>query len=428
MMNRIFYNFCILVLFISVPFLCFAEIPEFRYVPMEPLQIREGVGNVLGKLNKGENVTIAYLGGSITAANGWRPKTTEWFKKNFPNTPIKEIHAAIGGTGSNLGVFRLAHDVLQYHPDLLFVEFAVNDGGVLPEHIWRSMEGIVRQTWKANPETDIVFVYTISEALVKEPREGICNRSMSSMELLADFYGIPSINFAVPVLALEKSGKLLFKGESAPEGVILFSHDSVHPLDAGHQIYTQAVIESFEKMKETKPVSRQPKLDNTFINDHWENAQLVPITETMLQGEWKKFDNDNNLQKSFGHRLGTIWYSGKPGSKLTFKFKGSQAKIYDLLGPDGGQVIVTVDGKTKEKPIARFDSYCTYYRLATLDLASNLDPNKIHTITVEIHPEQPNRQPVAFRLKEPEKELAELKFQGTNVWFGKLMLIGDLID
>ncbi|MDR2706356.1 MAG: SGNH/GDSL hydrolase family protein [Planctomycetaceae bacterium] len=427
-MNRILYCLCILGLFIFVPLLWSAGTPEFRYVPMELLQSRDGVGNVLEKLNKGETVKIAYLGGSITAANGWRPKTTEWFKKTFPNAKIEEIHAAIGGTGSDLGVFRLGHDVLQYQPDLLFVEFAVNDGGALPENIWRSMEGIVRQTWKSNPKTDIVFVYTISEALAKEPREGICNRSMSSMELLADFYGIPSINFAVPVFALEKSGKLLFKGESAPEGVILFSTDSVHPLDAGHQIYAQTVAESFEKMKETKPVDHQPKLSKTFVRNNWENARLVPITESMLQGEWKKLDNTDQLQKSFGQRLGEIWHSGKPGSKLTFKFKGSQAKIYDLLGPNGGQVIVTVDGKTKETPIARFDSYCTYHRLATLGLAFDLDPDVVHTVTVEVHPEQPSRQPVAFRLKDPEKELAEPKFQGTNVWFGQLMLIGNLID
>jgi lysophospholipase L1-like esterase len=301
MMNRILYCFCVLGLFIFVPFLWSAETPEFQHVPMKPLQIRDGVGNVLEKLDKGETVKIAYLGGSITAANGWRPKTTEWFKKTFPNAKIKEIHAAIGGTGSDLGVFRLAHDVLQYQPDLLFVEFAVNDGGALPENIWRSMEGIVRQTWKSNPKTDIVFVYTISEALAKEPREGICNRSMSAMELLADFYGIPSINFAVPVLALEKSGKLLFKGESAPEGVILFSTDSVHPLDAGHQIYTQAVAESFEKMKETKPVDHQPKLAKTFISNNLENAQLVPITESMLQGEWKKLDIPINSKNRLGN-------------------------------------------------------------------------------------------------------------------------------
>jgi hypothetical protein len=432
-MKKFVRNLSVLMLFVTSSLLYAEDVPKFKTVSMESLRVRGGVGNFLEKLNKGEGVNgesvkIAYLGGSITAANGWRPKTTAQFKKSFPNTKIEEIHAAIGGTGSDLGVFRVGHDVLQYHPDLLFVEFAVNDGGASPENIWRGMEGIVRQTWKANPKTDIVFVYTISEALAKEPREGNCNRSMSSMELLADFYEIPSINFAVPVLALEKAGKLLFKGESAPEGVILFSTDSVHPLDAGHEIYTQSVTESFDQMKDSKPVDHQPKLNQTFMSDHWESAKLVPITESMLQGEWQKLDADNQLQKSFGNRLGEIWHSGKPGSKLTFKFKGSQAKIYDLVGPNGGQVVITVDGKTNEKPVVRFDSYCTYWRLATLGLAFNLDPKIEHQITVEIHPEQPSRQPVAFRLKDPEKELAEPKFQGTNVWFGKLMLIGDLVD
>lgn len=414
-------------LFVSLPFVCEAK-PELKVGPLEELHIRDGIGNVMEKLNKGEAVRIAYLGGSITAANGWRPKTTEWFKKTFPNATIEEIHAAIGGTGSDLGVFRLQHDVLDRKPDLLFVEFAVNDGGAAPENIWRAMEGIVRQTWRVNPKTDIVYVYTLSESLAKDPREGKCNRSMASMEQLADFYGIPSINFAVPVLNLEKAGKLLFTGESVSEGVILFSKDSVHPLDAGHDVYAEAVQKGVTAMKDSKPVDHAAKLAKTFVEDNWEAAKLVSITPAMLEGEWSKLDANDHLQKHFGNRLGEIWHSSKPGSKLSFKFKGSQAKIYDLLGPNGGQVTITVDGKTNEKPVPRFDSYCTYHRLATLWLAGNLDPNEVHTVTVEVHPDQPNRQPVAFRLKDPEKELAEPKYQGTNVWFGKIMLLGDIIE
>ncbi|MDR0871262.1 MAG: SGNH/GDSL hydrolase family protein [Planctomycetaceae bacterium] len=415
------------VLFIFAAAFCCAAVPEYKAVPMEQLRPRDGIGNVLAKLDAGETVKIAYLGGSITAADGWRPKTMDWFKKNFPKAKIEEIHAAIGGTGSDLGVFRLHNDVLQYKPDLLFVEFAVNDGGAPPENIWKAMEGIVRQTWKDNPKTDIIFTYTISEALAADPRKGICCRSMSAMEQLADDYGIPSINFAVPVLALEKSGKLLFAGEKALDGVILFSNDSVHPLDAGHEIYLQTVADSIEAMKNSKPIHHKPKLDKVFIDGNWEAAKLVPITESMLQGEWKKLDGKNSLQLAFGSRLGQIWTSGT-GSKLTFKFKGSQAKVYDLLGPDGGQVIITIDGKTDAKPVPRFDSYCTYHRLATLWIADGLDPNVVHTVSVEIHPDQPSRQSVAFRLKDPDKELKEPKYQGTNVWFGQLMLIGDLVD
>ena len=69
-----------------------------------------------------------------------------WLAEHF-KCDVQEIHAAIGGTGSDLGVFRLGRDALRREPDLLFVEFTVNDGGASPERIWRAMEGIVRQTW-----------------------------------------------------------------------------------------------------------------------------------------------------------------------------------------------------------------------------------------------------------------------------------------
>ena len=106
--------------------------------------------------------------------------------------------------------------------------------------------------------------------------------------------------------------------------------------------------------------------------------------------------------------MGTLWEATEPGSKMTFRFRGSQAKLYDLLGPDGGQVIITIDGKTRDKPVPRFDSYCTYHRIATLGIAEGLDPNQVHSVTVEIHPEQPDRQSVAFRLKNPEEEVAQV--------------------
>ncbi len=109
----------------------------------ELVKPRGGIGNVLAKLAAGEPVKIAYLGGSITAANGWRVKSREWFAKQYPQAKVEEIHAAIGGTGSDLGVFRVERDALQHKPDLLFVEFAVNDGSAKPDQIWRWMEGIV---------------------------------------------------------------------------------------------------------------------------------------------------------------------------------------------------------------------------------------------------------------------------------------------
>lgn len=404
-----------------------AEMPVYQTVPAEKIRARQGIGHAMAKIQAGQGVTVAYLGGSITAANGWRPKTTAWLKKTFPNAKFQEIHAAIGGTGSDLGVFRLGRDVLQYNPDLLFVEFAVNDSGAAPESIWRSMEGIVRQTWRKDPKTDIVFTYTIHEGMINELKQGSCPRSMSAMELLADFYGIPSVNFAVPVVELLKQDKLVFQAPRQPEGgKIWFAGDGCHPRDEGHEIYLQLLAEAILQMKDSRPVDHQAKLAKTFVADNHEAAKMIPLDAKMLSGDWKALAKDDNKQKAFGNRMGQIWTASRPGSKLHFKFKGSAARLYDLLGPDGGQVLITVDGKTQKKPVPRFDSYCTYHRIATLTLVAGADPNQVHDVTVEIHPQQPDRKSVAFRLKDPDKELRAPKYQGTNVWVSQLMLLGEL--
>lgn len=407
-----------------------AEVHEpLAYVEqdLQVVQLRDGIGNVVQKLEAGKEVTIAYFGGSITAANGWRPKTTAWLKSQYPTAKITEIHAAIGGTGSDLGVFRNGYDVLRHQPDLVFVEFSVNDGGASPENIWRQMEGIVRQTWAANSRTDIVFTYTFVTGYAECTLKGKCSRAAGAMEMLAQFYGIPSINFCKRIVDLKEAGKLVYKGEgNEPEGVIVFSNDNVHPLDAGHEEYLKDIQLGWNTMKSLPPVDHAGKLAKCFVPNHLQTAKMVAITPEMLQGNWKKMtEGDRNY--GFTNRTGEMWTASEPGSTLTFRFKGSQAKIYDLLGPDGGQVTVTVDGQ-EGKPIPRFDSYCTYHRLATLWCANQLDPDEVHTVVVKIHPEQPNRQSVAFRLKDPEKELAEPKFQGTNVWFGKIMLVGDLVE
>ncbi|MBX2925692.1 MAG: SGNH/GDSL hydrolase family protein [Chitinophagaceae bacterium] len=124
---------------------------------------RGGLPNFFRKAGRGDSVKVAYLGGSITAQEGWRVYSLNWFKQRFPKAAFTEINAAIGGTGSDFGVFRLKDQVLKFDPDLVFVEFAVNDRNTPAEKIARSMEGIVRQVWQHNPSTDICFFYTLRD-------------------------------------------------------------------------------------------------------------------------------------------------------------------------------------------------------------------------------------------------------------------------
>ena len=401
--------------------------PTFETQPAVVVQARSGIGSTIAKLEAGKDVTVAYFGGSITAAPGWRPKTTAWLQSQYPSAKIHEVDAAIGGTGSDLGVYRCYHDVIAFKPDLVFVEFSVNDGGAAPEKIWMQMEGIVRQIWKANPETNIVFTYTFIRGYYECTLAGECSRAASAMEQLAEFYNIPSINFCPRIAKMCKDGELAIKFDEAQPGQIIFSRDNVHPTDEGHELYLKDIQLFWEQVKTAQPVNHATALEKTFFSKNYENARLVPINPKWLHGTWRKLEQGDPLYWAT-QRAGDIWTSGTPGDTVEFKVKGTEVKIYDLLGPNGGQVKITVDGKDAQHLVPLFDSFCTYHRLGTLYVAGRLDPNVEHTVVVTIDANQPDRSSIAFRLQDPEKELAEPKYQGTNVWFGSILIVGDVLD
>ncbi len=406
---------------------------ELPLTPAVECRPREGLPNVLNKLQAGAEVRIGYLGGSITAQPGWRPKTLAWFRGQYPQAKISEINAAIGGTGSGLGVFRLQHDVLRHRPDLLFVEFAVNDGGAAPEQIYRSMEGIVRQTWRHDPKTDICFVYTLTGNMVETLQKGSFPRAASAMERIADHYGIPSIHMGLQVARLAEQGRLIFKGpkpktdeeKAALGNKILFSPDAVHPYpDTGHQLYLDAIVRSMAKIRRRgKPGPH--KLGTPFRADNWEAAKMIPLSRAQLSSGWKKLDpSTDSLAKRFGNRLPELWKANRPGESVTFRVRGSVVRIYDLLGPDCGQVTVKIDDRPAVvRP--RFDAYCTYHRLSHLAVGRDL-ADAPHKITLTIHSDQPDK--VAILSQRNEKMDKPERFDDTAWYAGAVLILGDWLD
>jgi len=417
-----------------VQFTAAADAPDFPLVPAQECRPRNGLPNFFAKATTaGAEVKVGYLGGSITAQPGWRPKTLAHFQKTFPVAKFSEINAAIGGTGSDLGVFRLKQDVLDAKPDLLFVEFAVNDVGADPQQIFRCMEGIVRQTWRTLPQCDIAFVYTITEQLSPPMLEGKFPRAASAMEKVADHYGIPTIHMAMEVARLAKAGKLEWKAplpktpeEKAKHGdKLVFAPDSVHPhVETGHELYLQAVTRSLPVIREASKTTGPHQLGKPLIATNYEHAKLLPITAAALSKGFALLDAKTDaFGKRWANRMTTLNKGSQPGATLTFKFKGTRAAIYDIIGPDCGQVIVTVDDQPP-RTVPRFDSYCTYHRLATLGLGSEL-PDQVHTVKIEIHPQQPDKAKILAtrnnKMDKPER------FDGTAFYPGAILLVGELV-
>jgi len=397
---------------------------------------RGGLPNVFAKWKAGKEVRVGYLGGSITEQNGWRPKTLAWFKTQYPAASTTEINAAIGGTGSDLGVYRVRQDVLDHKPDLLFVEFAVNDGGAPTDRILKAMEGIVRQTWHADPSTDICFVYTLTEGMLGDLEGGKFPHAASVMEQVADHYAIPSIHMGLEVAHLHQAGKLIFTGpqpktdaeRAGLNGKTVFAPDGVHPYpETGHELYLASIERSFAKIAPVGKPGRH-RLPAPLVADNWERAKLIPLSAVQLSMGWQKLDPATDPRaKQFQKRLPELWKTNKPGETITLRFKGTALSIYDLLGPDCGQVSVQFDDRPPVV-MARFDSFSNYHRLATLPVTDGA-PDTIHTVKIRLLPDQPDKLKILHQRKENDSiQILDPKTYNDTAWYaGAVLLIGDLV-
>src|SRR5690606_23386718 len=169
--------------------------------------------------------TVAFIGGSITQGNYcYRLQTAKYLQTVYSETPFKWINAGVSGTGTDLAAFRLKEQVLDYQPDLIFIEFAVNKAYA------EGMEGMIRQIITHNPNTAICIIYTILHGQTQYYQRGNIPENIQRLEKLADYYELPSIHLGMEAAALEKEGALIWKAEKQVEGKILFSKDGIHPL------------------------------------------------------------------------------------------------------------------------------------------------------------------------------------------------------
>ena len=352
--------------------------------------VRGGLPNFFRKCRAGKTVSVAYFGGSITQQPGWRVFSFEHFKKMYPKNEFKEINAAIGGTNSTFGVFRMDQDVLAKKPDLVFVEFSVNDAAWDTRSTRLAMEGIVRKIWKYNPSCDICFVYTVTFGDFATLKKGRSKNSVCAMEEIADYYQIPSVDFAPEIYRLASGNKLLMctkkDGASVVEGKALdglagiavmkdgripFSEDGVHPYpDTGHKIYAEILARSLAKMEKTGG-SRTRTLKSPLWKGCWEVTKMLEPNDPAVRMTGKISPGQND-----SYRL-------SPGSTLEIKFKGSKLSLFCMIGPGTGSISVEIDDQP-EKTVMLFDKWCKWNRRANINIADGLDPRKIHTVKVTV--------------------------------------------
>ncbi|WP_295664191.1 SGNH/GDSL hydrolase family protein [uncultured Mucilaginibacter sp.] len=392
---------------------------------VQPVQPRNALPNIFKKLQTQNDVTIAFLGGSITNHNGYRVYVTDWLKDQYPKCHINSINAGVGGTGSGLGVFRMDEDVLSKKPDMVFVEFAVNDGGVDSLTLQHSMEGIVRKIWKQNINTDIYFVYTCQITNLNDLNKGKYPHSAIVMEKVAEHYKIPSIEMGFVVANMVAAGKMDFKGsKTANTGKPYFSDDGTHPtIEFGHHIYADTIIGSLKQMV-GMPSQQRKSLIPPLDEQNNEDAHNYPITDATLEGNWKILPTTDQLSKQFADKFQSIAFASDSSSKLTIKFKGTQIGFYDLLGPTSGRMKAVIDDG---KPIlvTRFDTYCVYTRANNFMFP--VLKNGVHTLVLTPDETKIDKLKI-LKSRHTDAEIADTaKYDTQNVYLGKILVMGELV-
>ena len=305
-----------------------------REVPVDP-PVRN-LGRVFAKLKAGEPVAIAYFGGSITAADGYRAKTLKWFRDAFPKATIREINAAMGGTGSDLGAFRCQGDVIAHKPDLVFVEFNINDGSPTDAYHRATLEGIVRQLWDSETKPEVVFLYTTDRAL---------DKSRVSQQAVAVHYGVPRVDLQPALIeALLRTDLPKPTPEQLRDPKLdwsqpgqVFMGDSVHPNDLGHTIYAETII-AFLKSQVDAQSSPPPTFPPPLVSDAFAHIRMVPPSEAKLTGDWEVTPPAPGGRYSSG-----IVNARKPGDALEFPFEGTAIGLFLDVQKDGGKFSWTID-------------------------------------------------------------------------------------
>lgn len=226
--------------------------------------------HVMQRANAGEDITLGVIGGSITQgtnisapAYAYANRMLDWWRAQFPAATFTLINAGIGATDSYLGVHRVQRDLLDHAPDLVVVEFSVND--LSTAFYKKSYENLVRRILLAENMPAVLLLFMTQE------------NGNSAQEQHANIgfrYALPMISYRNAVLAEVESGRIAWRE---------LASDHIHPNDRGHALISALLTRYFAALYENidvgmavpAPFSSPPVERQAYPNARIENARSI---------------------------------------------------------------------------------------------------------------------------------------------------------
>ncbi len=334
------------------------------------------VQRVLVKARRGEAITVGVIGGSITqGALASRPENrygaliAGWLRASFPKAVVNLVNAGIGATGSNYGALRARRDLLSQHPDLVIIEYAVNDGNTQASA--ETLEGLIRQIFKQKEHPAVLLLFMMNQ-------QGA--NAQEWFGKVGEHYHLPMVSYRDALWPEIRAGRMAWTD---------ISPDAVHPNDRGHAYTARFVNHFLESVSKRLPAdsalpeilpSPKPRFTDLYERTAlFEGDALKPVANR----GWS-FDVTNRC-----------WKSALPGSVVEFEIEGEAVfTMHWVVRGPMGRARVSVDGGASKVLDAWFDQTWGGYR-QTGEAARDLASGK-HRIRFELlddkSPQSPGRE------------------------------------
>lgn len=263
----------------------------------------------------GAELTIGFFGGSITQGclasvheRAYSYRVFEWWKKTFPKAEFHYVNGGIGGTSSHFGVSRAEEDLLMYQPDVVVIDFSVNDE--TDDFFQETYEGLLRKIldWKSKPA--VLLLNNVYYDTGKNAQE--------YHNAIGDYYHVPHVSIKDTLYQQIKAGVYTRKE---------LTQDGLHPNDKGHELIAEEIIKLFRQV-------RADAEDQNALKQLQEGPLPAPVTANAYE-HGKRLTIRESSPELFGFRadpkektghLDTFrngWIGKKAGDRIVFEVTAS---------------------------------------------------------------------------------------------------------
>ncbi len=281
----------------------------------------------------GEKLTMAYLGGSITEGKKYSTPFSNYVKSTFATGGFTEVNAGLSGTSSVVGLVRSESNIVEKNPDIVFIEFSVNDHEDIMYK--KCFESVIKKFLDLPNEPAVVI-------LINRAKGGFSSQKQM----------IPvGENFDIPIISMDNALTKAFNSGFLSTGD--YFSDEYHPHDKGGQLIADCLGYFFRKAMKTENRSESYTVPtSTVYGTEYQTCKNVdPKTLTNFNaGSW-------SAGSGYGGSALPYSYTLNGGSPMTFKANGKGFIVVFKANSSGmGSIDVTVNGKTTK--ISGNKQYC----------------------------------------------------------------------